>query len=151
MRVWNQPPRIKILEALSLQSRNHVKTLTSDSAIINGVNVFFNREQNGICIEDEESIRKGYIGSEGLCFLMKKGILPYNKKIGELLKDFNWSYYSYNNYAEGEKAAKKILFEKGVDEKLIDAYIDRINSLIRKHSFRIIYPEKKQSKLLAFE
>jgi len=151
MNVWNQPPRIKILEALSLQSKNHIKTLTSDSAIINNVNVFFNNNLNGLCIEDEESLKKEYIGSEGLCFLMKKGLIPFNKKIGEALKDFDWSKYSYDNYAEGEKEAKKILSQQGISEELVDAYIDKINSLIRKHSFRIIFPEKKQSRLIAFE
>ncbi len=147
---WNIPPRIKILEALSINAGNNIAWTSESSAKIDNVNVYFNKKDNSISFDEPKDDEKGYLSAQAMAVLIAKNILPNNRVIGENLASLEWNYKA-DEYSKAELKVKNILFNKGVSEKEIDAFLQFFTDSIRKNGFKVLEITKTQRSLTKFQ
>ncbi|MEM1944810.1 MAG: hypothetical protein QW756_00720 [Nitrososphaerota archaeon] len=125
------PPRIKFLEALGTVADGRVKVVSDMEAEVmasEGDRVYrvFLDVENGLADSDDNGTRfRNYIGYPIIAFLMVKGLLMYEEKLGEGLKGLKWRSLNekYKSYRMVEAYVKELLVGKGVKPAEVDRYI----------------------------
>lgn len=82
--------------------------------------------ENGLADSDDNGTRfRNYIGYPIIAFLMVKGLLMYEEKLGEGLKGLKWRSLNekYKSYRMVEAYVKELLVGKGVKPAEVDRYI----------------------------
>lgn len=134
----NLPPRIKVLEALGSIADGRVKITSEYEAEVEssiGDRKYKVRVDVGlrrVFSDDNGTLYRNYIGYPIIAFLMLKDIIPYDRNLAIALKGINWRKLNevYKSYSLVEKHVKKLLKDKGFDEKYVDKFInDVLNSL----------------------
>ena len=138
-RYLRQPPRIKILEALSAVADGRLQKLGKGMYLVRSSDgtrtyrVYVDAEK-GIAYSDDNGTRyRGYIGYPIIAALMEEGVLPYNERLGEALRGIPWRKLneSLKKYALVEKEIKKIAGEKGISPEEIDAFVEEVMKMLR--------------------
>lgn len=134
------PPRIKVLEAVSAvaagrvekKGLNRYRVVSSDGS--RAYTVYIDLGQRLAYSNDNGTVYRGYIGYPIIAVLMAENILPYNKSIGEALKDVPWRELNekYKSYTVVEAIVKKLARERGVDTSSIDEYTRSILERLEK-------------------
>lgn len=92
---WKEAPLIKIYEALGSIADDRVKIEGNAAKVYSSsgnkyYDVIYDPDQNAITANDNASYWVGYLGYPSICFLLKKGLVPYDPKLVEYLKGFMW-------------------------------------------------------------
>ncbi len=117
-----QPPRIKVLEALSAIADGRVKQVapgmflvkSSDGARL--YHVYIDPEK-GVAYSDDNGTRlRGYIGYPIIAALMLMGRLPLDREAADALRGIPWRRLneSLRRYALVQREVEKIAAERGV-------------------------------------
>ncbi len=142
------PPRIKILEALGAIADKRIKliderraeVISSDGTRKYTVIVDYNARR--VFSNDNGTRFRGYVGYPIIAFLMLKGILPFDERLAQALKDIPWKKLNetYKRYAIVEEIVKKKALEKGVMPSELDAFVEKSMRLLR--SLKLVFDEK---------
>ena len=92
---WKTPPIIKVYEALGslgdkriIVDGNAAKVRSSGGT--KTYDVTYKPEENAIRANDNASYWAGYLGYPSISFLLATGKLPYDPKLTQYLKGFDW-------------------------------------------------------------
>ncbi len=152
---WKIPPKVKIYEALGCIADNHVEFKSENEAIVTSsegtrkYKVVFDLSKNFIKSDDNGSKWKGYLGYPSIAVLMLKGVLPFDKKISNSLKEIKWYRLNkmFNNYEKTIEEAEKIAEQRGCSKKEIRDFVDKVMEEIKNKRFRKSIPKEKQEVL----
>lgn len=90
------PPEVKVLEALSAVFGNRIQVINDYLCIVKSSDlsrtyiVYLDLSNGFVYSNDNGTTYRNYIGYPIISFLMIKGILPKNERIGRLIKDIPW-------------------------------------------------------------
>jgi len=140
---WKIPPRIKILEALGSIADKRIKILKENNKIEaeclssegdKKYKIIFDKKQNAIFSDDNGSMLKGYLGYPSIALLMLKKDLSFNEEIAKALAGIPWKKLNekFKNYFKTEIVVKQIAKKRGIDERTINEFIDKILKEIEK-------------------
>lgn len=138
---WKLPPRIKVYEALGAitDSRIHIKGNTAIVISSSGhkqYTVTYDPKTHAITANDNSSYWQGYIGYPAIAYLLKKGLLSYNKKTTQCLKDIPWKDINTkfrNNFRKTEEYVEHLMKEKyPTDLNNIEQEVKRIATQLKK-------------------
>jgi hypothetical protein len=138
------PPRIKFLEALGSVADGRVQVISDREASVRAsegerfYRVYVDLEGGVVDSDDNGTTYRNYIGYPILAFLMVKGVLPYDSKLGEALKGIKWHSLNerYKSYRLVESYIKKMLADKGVDSREVDALIGKASVMLSELRLR---------------
>ncbi len=111
---WRRPPRIKIYEALGAIADGRVR-LTKRGALVwsssrrKRYHVTFDEISLAISSNDNGSYFKGYLGYPAIAVLMRRGVLPFDDRLAELLRGIQWKTMNErrgHNYAAIEQEVR---------------------------------------------
>jgi len=138
------PPRIKVLEAISAIADNRIQVLDDRNAkVVSSLgdkvyHVYVDLEA-GIAYSDDNGTRyRGYIGYPIISFLMLKGVVSRNDRIGKALKGIPWKTLNekFKKYYLVEKEVKKIAAKHGVKASEINEYIKQVLEQLKNIELR---------------
>jgi hypothetical protein len=154
MRFWKLPPRIKILEALgsiadkrisilsekSIDGKTVVKAICISSEKNKVYNIIYIPEDNAIFADDNGSRFRGYLGYPSIALLMLKKVLSYSPELSLFLKDIPWKKMNekFKNYYKTESEVKKMLERKGISEKKVDKFIEKVMEEIKQKKLAVL-------------
>lgn len=132
---WRHPPIIKIYEALGSVADNRVELSDNSAKVYSSTrnkyyDVSFDPAKKAIMANDNGSFWKGYLGYPSIAFLMKSGIVSYDSKIGNLLKNIAWKNINQKFKNDFDKTLEFILSSKTESEKKIafESYLFELGS-----------------------
>ncbi len=148
------PPKIKVLEAASTLADSRIKVLNDKEAIVKSSDgsreyyVFLDINKGEACSTDNGTVYRKYIGYPIIAFLMIKGILPYNEKVGNALKGIKWRELNekFKKYSLVEEEIKKLVFSKGVSPVYLDMFKEKVYNIL-KSRIRLRLSSKCSEKL----
>jgi len=130
------PPRIKILEALGTIADKRIEIKGNTAKVTSSMHektysVTFNKDtinKDTITSNDNGSFYKGYLGYPSIAFLMLKGILPYDEKISESLKEIKWKELNekFKDYYQVEQIIKIKLARQKIKPDQVDDFILKV-------------------------
>ncbi|MEZ0248471.1 MAG: hypothetical protein ABWJ97_04290 [Thermoproteus sp.] len=143
------PPRIKVLEALSALADGRVKLLSDKDAEVvssDGTRTYRVHVDVGRRVaysDDNGTVYRGYVGYPILSFLMARGLLPVDQKLGEALRGIPWRKLNeeYKKYEAVIQVIKAGLRERGISDEEVDRYIDLVLSHLKKLGLRLEKPQ----------
>lgn len=131
---WKLPPKIKIHEALGCIGDkrieidgNKAKVYSSSKGKFYTIN--YDPINNAIMANDNGSYWKGYLGYPSIAFLMLKGVIPYNLKYTEALKEIAWKDLNTkfkNDFVKTSEYVNSILKDRRVNIKEFENEVDSI-------------------------
>jgi len=83
----------------------------------------------GIVDSDDNGTRfRNYIGYPIIAFMMVKGLLPYDRDIGDALKEVRWRSINqlFKNYRLVERYIKEELKRSGITYERVDVFISEV-------------------------
>ncbi|MEA3474950.1 MAG: hypothetical protein U9R23_00660, partial [Candidatus Cloacimonadota bacterium] len=92
-------------------------------------------ENNAIMANDNASYWAGYLGYPSIAFLLVKGIIEYESKFAEALKDIPWKDINKkfrSNYQKTEKYVKEIVASRNISVSELEAEVDKIYNQIKQ-------------------
>lgn len=133
---WKNPPITKIYEALGAVSDGRVEGDLLEGKIFSSTRnkfytVTFEPETNSIMCNDNASYWHGYLGYPAIAFLMKNGILSFEKEYGDILLGIPWKDINQKFKNNFEKALEFILSSKTEEER------NRLRDFVNKVSKEI--------------
>lgn len=139
---WLLPHRMKVYEALGCIGDGRIKISESgnEAEVISSsrgktYSVKYDSEKNAIMANDNGSYWKGYLGYPSIAFLMLKGIIKYDLKYAEALKDIKWKDFNTqfkNDLPKSEEHIKSIVKERGISEDDLLTEIESIYSQLTR-------------------
>lgn len=151
---WKIPPKIKIREALGAIGDKRIEIIENEAKVYSSSKgkfyvVKYSSDNNEIMANDNGSYWRDYLGYPSIAFLMLKGVLSYNPKFTEALKDIYWKDINTkfkNDFKKTEEEINKIVKERGISiEELnteVDLIYEKIKELhLKKFGERILPPE----------
>lgn len=120
--VWLLPPAIKVYEALGAVADGRVQVSGNTGRVTSSTGnktytVTYDPETNGIMANDNGSFWKGYLGYPAIAYLLQKGIIAYEERLGNLLKGIPWKVINQKFDNDFEKTLKFILIDISVRER----------------------------------
>jgi len=120
--LWKHPPQIKIYEALGAVADGRVEISGNSGKVYSSsrnkyYDVNYDPDKQAIMTNDNGSFWKGYLGYPAIAFLMKKGVLSYSPRIGELLANIAWKDINQKYKNDFDKTLEFILSTKTDEEK----------------------------------
>lgn len=142
------PPRIKVLEALSALADGRVRPIGEKEAEVissdgsRTYKVFVDLGKRVAYSDDNGTMYRGYIGYPIISFLMARGVLPVDKRIGEALRGIPWRKLNeeYKKYDVVMGLVKAQLKERGISEEEVERYIDLVLAYLKKLGLRLERP-----------
>jgi len=134
---WRQSPIIKIYEALGAAADGRVEISGNTAKVYSSsrnkcYDVSYDPETQSIMANDNGSYWKDYLGYPSIAFLMKTGALPYDEKIGNLLKDIAWKDINQKFKNDFDKTLDYILSSKSEEEKKeLKEFVRKVESEIK--------------------
>lgn len=137
---WDEPPVIKVYEALGSVSDGRVKIDGNNAKVFSSsgnkyYDVTYDPETNAITSNDNGSYWKGYLGYPMIAFLMIKKILPYNEEASRWLNNFRWKDINTkfnNDFAKTEDFIRKEMVVRGANLEEFDKYTKEVIASINK-------------------
>ena len=133
---WDTPPDIKIYEALGAVADGRVKIEGNTAQVYSSsgnkfYDVEYDPESSSIMTNDNGSYWKGYLGYPAIAFLMVTGVLSYDPRIGELMKEIAWKDINTEFKNDFNKTLEFILKDISVnDQKALESYVTKIKEEI---------------------
>jgi hypothetical protein len=146
MRVLRQPPRIKVLEALSAVADGRVERLGPGMYLVRSSDgsrtyrVYVDPSRGLAYSDDNGTHYRGYIGYPIIAVLMLEGVLRYEPRLGEALRGIPWRRLNetLRRYALVEQEVKKLARERGVDPAGLDRYVEETMKKLRGLRLRLL-------------
>jgi len=151
---WKLPPRVKVLEALGSiadkriniisekkeKGKTIVKAVCISSTKDKVYTITYIIEDNAIVANDNGSKFRGYLGYPSIALLMLKKKLSYDATLAFALKGIPWKKWNeqFKNYYKTEFMAKKVAEKKGINEKKIDRFIEKVLREIKESKFKVL-------------
>lgn len=135
--MWKEPPIIKIYEALGavVDGRLEISGNTAKCYSSSGnkfYEVEYNKETNAIMTNDNGSFWKGYLGYPAIAYLLQANILPYQAKMGELLRGIAWKDVNQQYKNDFDAVLELILSELSeIDKGELEAYANDLLNKVR--------------------
>lgn len=112
---WPLPPSIKFLEALGAIADDRVEITETGARVTSSsgnktYDVTIDERTRVIYSNDNASYFVGYLGYPAVAALMKRGLLPYDRGVAELLKEVPWkdiNTRTKNNYTKTEQVIRE--------------------------------------------
>ncbi len=125
------PPRVKVLEAVGAVAGDRVRVLSEERAEVRAsegdrvYTVFLDLKEMVADSDDNGTTYRNYIGYPIIAFMMAKGLLPYDDKLGTALKEVKWRTVNelFKNYRLVERYIKEELKRAGITPEHIDSYV----------------------------
>lgn len=135
---WKESPIIKIYEALGAVADGRIEVDGNTAKVYSSSRnkfyvVTYDPAAQAIMTNDNGSYWKGYLGYPAIAFLLKVGVLPYESRFGNLLKDILWKdlNHKFKNYFD--KTLAHILESVPTTERAeLDLYISSLQIKIRE-------------------
>jgi len=116
------PPRIKILEALSAIADGRIKLLgEKDAEVVSSdgartYRVYVDLGRRAAYSDDNGTVYRGYVGYPIISFLMARGVLPVDERLGQALKGIPWRKLNeqYKRYDAVMELVKAQLKDRGI-------------------------------------
>jgi len=126
------PPRIKILEALSAIADGRIKLLgEKDAEVVSSdgartYRVYVDLGRRAAYSDDNGTVYRGYVGYPIISFLMARGVLPVDERLGQALKGIPWRKLNeqYKRYDAVMELVKAQLKDRGIPGDEVERYID---------------------------
>lgn len=137
---WKLPPKIKIYEALGCIGDSRI-SLSGDSAEVYSSTrnkkyiVKYDPRERAIMANDNASYWAGYLGYPAIAFLLAKGIIDYDKKLPDVLKDIPWKAINEkfkHNYQKTEQYVKEIVVKRNFPASNLETEVDRIYEQVQQ-------------------
>jgi hypothetical protein len=138
MKKWKHPPIIKIYEALGSVADGRMEVMGNEAKVYSSsgnkfYTVSYDPDTESIMANDNGSFWKEYLGYPSIAFLMKIGVLPYDEKIGALLKDVKWKDINQQFKNDFDKTLDFILASKTPDEKdALNQFATKVESIVHE-------------------
>ena len=135
---WKHPPIIKIYEALGSAADGRVEVSQNSGKVYSSsrnkyYEVTYDPKSGAIMANDNGSFWKGYLGYPSIAFLMKIGVLPYEKYVGELLTNIPWKDINQKFKNDFDKTLEFILSSKTETEKTnLKIFTEKVDQEIKK-------------------
>ncbi len=125
------PPRVKVLEAVGAVAGDRVRVLSEERAEVRASEgdrvyiVFLDLKEMVADSDDNGTTYRNYIGYPIIAFMMAKGLLPYDDKLGTALKEVRWRTINelFKNYRLVERYIKEELKRAGITPEHVDSYV----------------------------
>lgn len=119
---WEQPPKIKIYEALGSIADNRIEIDVNKAKVYSSsgnkyYDVIYDPDKRLIMTNDNGSFWKGYLGYPAIAYLMKIGLLSYKTELAELLKNIMWKDINQKFKNDFDKTLEYILKSINDDDK----------------------------------
>jgi len=122
------PPRIKILEALSAIADGRIKLLgEKDAEVVSSdgartYRVYVDLGRRAAYSDDNGTVYRGYVGYPIISFLMARGVLPVDERLGQALKGIPWRKLNeqYKRYDAVMELVKAQLKDRGIPGDEVD-------------------------------
>lgn len=134
---WNQPPVIKLYEALGAvaDGRVHIdgnKAKVYSSSGNKYYDINYDPETNSISSNDNASYWKGYAGYPIVAFLLVKGVLEVNEDAAQSLKGIAWKDVNTkfkNDFSKTEQLVRDEALKSGkISLEELDTYLEALKS-----------------------
>ena len=148
---WKLPPKIKIYEALGTLADGRIE-MHGDSAKVYSSSknkfytVMFDPVSKAIMANDNSSFWQGYLGYPAIAYLMKIGIIAYDKKHSGVLKNIRWKDVNtkFKNYFDKTIAyVHELLKTRGVDIPKFEKEIENILGQIKRLNLSLLGSKTK--------
>ncbi len=138
--LWKFPPKIKIYEALGSIGDKRISVAENTAEVYSSSRrkkyiVKYDPDINAIMANDNASYWAGYLGYPSIAFLLVKGIIDYNPKYANALKEIPWKDINVkyrSNYAKTEEYVKEILAKRKISVSELETEIDKIYDQIKQ-------------------
>ncbi len=119
---WENPPKIKIYEALGAIADKRVELSGSTAKIFSSsgkkhYHVSYDKESNSIMANDNSSFYTDHLGYPAIAFLLLSGEVGYEPTLADKLKGFAWKDINQEFKNDFEKTLKFVLAGMTEDEK----------------------------------
>lgn len=149
MPIWENPPIIKIYEALGAVvdgrlavSGNSGKCYSSSGNKY--YDIEFDKSANAIMTNDNGSFWKGYLGYPAIAFLLKINELPYQENLAQLMKEIAWKDINQKHKNDFDKTLTEILTPRSNDErKELETYTNDVLEEITKRQYKLLGQKTK--------
>ncbi len=138
MKKWKHPPIIKIYEALGSVADGRIEVTGDEAKVYSSsgnkfYTVTYDPDTQSIMTNDNGSFWNEYLGYPAIAFLMKIDALPYEEKIGNLLKDIKWKDINQQFKNDFDKTLDFILSSKTETEKEeLDQFVAKVDAKIQE-------------------
>ncbi|MCS7126949.1 MAG: hypothetical protein NZ953_00950 [Thaumarchaeota archaeon] len=132
--VLSLPPRVKVLEALGAVAggrvtevaENGCRVAASEGDRVYTVRVDLNTGEASS--DDNGTVFRNYVGYPIIAYLMVRGVLPYDERIAEPLKDVRWRTLNerLKSYRLVEREIAGLLKSRGVEWSEVSAFTDEV-------------------------
>lgn len=142
------PPRIKILEALSAIADGRIKLLSEkDAEVVSSdgartYRVYVDLGRRAAYSDDNGTVYRGYVGYPIISFLMARGVLPVDERLGQALKGIPWRKLNeqYKRYDAVMELVKAQLKDRGIPGDEVERYIDAVMERLKGLGLRLEKP-----------
>lgn len=142
------PPRIKILEALSAIADGRIKLLgEKDAEVVSSdgartYRVYVDLGRRAAYSDDNGTVYRGYVGYPIISFLMARGVLPIDERLGQALKGIPWRKLNeqYKRYDAVMELVKAQLKDRGIPGDEVERYIDAVMERLKGLGLRLEKP-----------
>ncbi|MEN3048250.1 MAG: hypothetical protein ABDH63_05660 [Candidatus Caldarchaeales archaeon] len=132
--VLSTPPRVKVLEALGAVAGGRVTDVTETGcrvAASEGDRVYTVRvdlRTGEASSDDNGTVFRDYVGYPIIAYLMVRGVLPYDQRIAEPLKDVRWRTLNarLKSYRLVEREIAALLRGRGIEWFEVSAFMDEV-------------------------
>lgn len=151
---WKIPPINKVYEALGSIADDRIK-INGDEAQVwssdksKSYIVEYDKDKNTIIANDNGSYWQGYLGYPSIAYLMRIGLIKYDKKIASALKNIEWKKINTkfkNNYEKTNAYALEQARENGYDVEEIKKEIEKIYTQVKELDLKVLEPKIKPPK-----
>jgi len=138
--LWKLPPKIKIYEALGSIADNRISVSDNSAEVYSSsrkkkYTVQYDPEKNAIMANDNASYWAGYLGYPSIAFLLVKGVIGYDSKFANALKDIPWKDVNVkfrSKYEKTEKYVKEIVASRNISVSELEAEVDKIYEQLKQ-------------------
>jgi len=146
MTIWKQPPIIKVYEALGAigDDRIHIEGSSAKVYSSSGnkyYTVTYDPKSDSIMCNDNGSYWAGYLGYPAIAFLLKIGVISYEKKSANILKDIKWKDINQdfkNDFSKTEKYCQDLVLERYGDLPKLLSDISNIHKYLADHPLSLL-------------
>jgi len=134
---WDNPPIIKIYEALGSIGDGRLEIDNNNGKLYSSsknkyYDIKWDPKNNEIMCNDNASYYVGYLGYPAISFLMAKGVVQYNPKWAEALKDIMWKDINQkfkNDFAKTKDYADRVIKDRGFN---LDEFTKDVDDIYRQ-------------------
>lgn len=138
--LWKLPPKIKIYEALGSIGDKRISVSGNTAEVYSSSRrkkyiVKYDPDKNAVMANDNASYWAGYPGYPSIALLLVKGIIDYDPKFANALKDIPWKDINKkfrSKYEKTEKYVKEIVASRNISVSDLEAEVDKIYNQIKQ-------------------